>query len=439
MNASKIFASVCRSVLLVGCLGVTAAQAQVVTGSDGSDGAFVFVQDTGPGALANTMTIDLGLAASGLDGMGQPITWQTSSPVIGRGVYDPFAWGVVFKYTTVDVPAGKTVRFWGRAANPPVVWLAQGDVTIRGVIDLSGQKVSGASVEWLAPGPGAFHGGTPGNSGQYPTGARCGYGPGGGGSISRQHGAFAVSPSASYGSAYGSAGNFPLIGGSGGSGPECLQSSGGGGGGAILIACNQRLAVLGSARIFANGGWHANFGNDGCEFHGSGGAIRLVAATFVKDATSLINAKAGPALVHPNDGRIRIEASTFEGSLVNVNPTPSLDLPGILMPNVSTPVVRVTSIRVGAGTTISVPVDPRADFLPTSADVVLDSIGNATLFLEARNIQPGRTGFVRVGAFNGQLQTASSTPFVGTYALSTATATVTLSPGMHAMQVRVVL
>ncbi len=150
--------------------------AQIVTGSDGSDGAFVFVQDTGPGAQANTMTIDLALAASGLDGQGQPITWQTPSPVAGRGVYDPFVWAVVFKYSAIAMPAGKTVRFANHPSRAPVVWLVAGSVVVEAggqvVLDGVGSFSGGAHTE---PGPGGFR------SGQPISGVGTdGFGPGGG-------------------------------------------------------------------------------------------------------------------------------------------------------------------------------------------------------------------------------------------------------------------
>src|SRR2546427_4320739 len=44
----------------------------------------------------------------------------------------------IFNFTTITIPAGVTVRLSGNLINGPVFWLAQGDVDIEGVIDLSG-------------------------------------------------------------------------------------------------------------------------------------------------------------------------------------------------------------------------------------------------------------------------------------------------------------
>src|SRR5919108_2609404 len=44
----------------------------------------------------------------------------------------------VFNFTTVNIPAGVTVRFARNAANTPVTMLATGNVTIVGTIDVSG-------------------------------------------------------------------------------------------------------------------------------------------------------------------------------------------------------------------------------------------------------------------------------------------------------------
>ena len=118
--------------------------------SDGSDGAFAPTSD---------VEIDLSLAATG------PWTQMSTDPMNGLGgpgVYDDSVWAVVFKYSSVDVPAGVTVTFKNHDSRAPVVWLVQGDVTIAGSVVLSGEHANlPGSFEpmYAEPGPGGFRGG----------------------------------------------------------------------------------------------------------------------------------------------------------------------------------------------------------------------------------------------------------------------------------------
>lgn len=70
----------------------------------------------------------------------------------------------VFNYTDITVPAGVTVKFIRNAANTPVIWLASGNVTINGTVDVS--------ASGFQSGPGGYDGA----NGLMTTG----YGPGGG-------------------------------------------------------------------------------------------------------------------------------------------------------------------------------------------------------------------------------------------------------------------
>lgn len=407
-----------------------AASAQIVTGSDGSDGAFTFVQDTGPGALPNTMTIDLGLAASGLDGMGQPITWQTPSPVAGRGVYDPFAWAVVFKYSSVDVPEAKTVRFRNHPGRPPVVWLSQTNVKVRGSVDVSGEVVSDYALTWPEPGPGGFRGGGV----SHPSTFAPGFGIGGGASTTTyQNGNFAGTPNTSLGAAYGGTGMFPLIGGSGsGSWSQYSGSVGAPGGGAILIAASQRFEVASTGHVLARGGRSYLFGdNKG----GSGGGIRILANEVSLPSIPAIDAT---PLLGGGLGRVRLEANTFL-AFTTTTPPASLGTPGQVLPDATTPAVRVASVTI-AGQTYSVPLDPASSFSAPAADVVLSAGGSVLVLVEARNVAPGRTCELRVATTTGNGATVIVTPpLAGTFALSTASVSVPLSIGVHALQARVFL
>ena len=89
--------------------------------SNGLDGAFAPVAD---------IEIDLRAAVTG--------SWNDEGRIEGNGVYDPEQWAVVFHYTSVNIPENVTVTFKNRATRPPVVWLVDGDVTIDGVVDISG-------------------------------------------------------------------------------------------------------------------------------------------------------------------------------------------------------------------------------------------------------------------------------------------------------------
>ena len=114
--------------------------------SDGSDGALML----SPG---EEREINLELAAT--------LPWNTPSPQVGRGVYDPEQWAVVFKYSSVTIPAGATVKFKNHQKNPPVVWLVSGNVSISGTISLDGGiglNYSSAPT-YATAGPGGFPGG----------------------------------------------------------------------------------------------------------------------------------------------------------------------------------------------------------------------------------------------------------------------------------------
>ena len=114
----------------------------VVPGADGTDSAFNPTN-------ANTV-IDLNAAAIGL--------WNGANASPGNGVYDQEKWAVVFRFSSVNIPAGVTVRFINRAdGNPPVVWLVSGSVTNNRIIDLSGEGGQGTFRQSIH-GPGGFRG-----------------------------------------------------------------------------------------------------------------------------------------------------------------------------------------------------------------------------------------------------------------------------------------
>src|SRR5713101_355998 len=46
----------------------------------------------------------------------------------------------IFNFTTINIAAGVTVKLTSKVLTGPIYWLATGDVTIAGTIDLSGEK-----------------------------------------------------------------------------------------------------------------------------------------------------------------------------------------------------------------------------------------------------------------------------------------------------------
>ena len=83
----------------------------------------------------------------------------------------------VFHYTTINIPAGVTVRFTRNARNTPVVMLAQGNVTINGAIVIDGVNAQSLGGDG---GPGGFNGGVGGAGIVGFTLGTTGDGPGGG-------------------------------------------------------------------------------------------------------------------------------------------------------------------------------------------------------------------------------------------------------------------
>jgi len=320
-------------------------------------------------APSANIEIDLGQAIS-LPGT----KWNT--PGAGKGVYDAEKWAVVFKFQSVDIPAGVTVTFKNHPSNPPVVWLVQGDCAISGTVQLNG--VHGQQDGTLAiGGPGGFRGGS---GGQGPVPNSAGFGPGGGfnDDLGRYPGA------GSYGSkgmgdkagvVNGNPQILPLYGGSGGKGigGNCA----GGGGGAILIVVGNKLLLSGTGRLFANGGNMYNYLESG-----SGGAVRLVANELAGPAGTFLQALGGGG---GGAGRIRLEANTFNNAWTTT-PEASVALLGGPEPQLwpdpnAHPRIVVTKV----GDKLA-PLDPRAQLGFQSTDIDLVGVGPVTVLIETSNI-----------------------------------------------------
>ncbi len=126
----------------------------------------------------------------------------------------------IFNFTTVDIPSGVTVTFALNTTNSPVTILATGDVTISGIIDVTGSAAASGGGSGLG-GPGGYKGGS--GSDQVGVLGGRGLGPGGGEggndlSYGGGGGSFGTPGGAHSGPTYGNSILLPLIGGSGGGG-----------------------------------------------------------------------------------------------------------------------------------------------------------------------------------------------------------------------------
>lgn len=197
----------------------------------------------------------------------------------------------VLNYTTVNVPAGKTLKFRKNALNTPVHLLAQGAVAISGVVSVNNTAINAhGDLDASIPGPGGFPGGGTGQPG---------LGPGGGAAVGDRNGRWV-----------GPLSLVPIVGGSGGGDGGC------GGGGGVLIASSQSIAITTTGSISAVAG-SKMYGNAS---PGSGGAIRLVANSLNVAGSLSANSwfVSSGFVLYGNVGMIRLEAPlgslSFTGS-----------------------------------------------------------------------------------------------------------------------------
>jgi hypothetical protein len=341
----------------------------------------------------------------------------------------------VWNFTDIVISQNATVTFQKNASNTPVIWLASGDVTIAGTLDLRGADASTNNTPGTESpgGPGGFAGGLGGRnesaSGSFA--GMAGQGPGGGktGTTSGQRGGNAGHATAgpfnggtAGGAAYGNRFLRPLIGGAGGGGQASTSFndgvSGSGGGGGIRIASSGDIQLTGS--ILASGGivlWQSEGGN------GSGGAIHLIANRI--QGTGTANASGGTGQGYPNtsasSGYIRFEGF-YVTKTINVlgsysfGPPSSIDLTnqGIIV------------IETVAGENVASPPGG----LLVSPDVVFSDDGEIVVGLQTTNIPAGTTITVQVSTAGDQIL-ATSTPVDGAGA---ATATMTVPAGVGVIQ-----
>lgn len=305
----------------------------------------------------------------------------------------------VLNYTTLNVPAGKSLGFKSNSKNTPVTILVQGAVTIDGSVGVSAGGLYCSSTPGFGtdrtPGPGGFYGGQP----QSP-----GFGPGGGqisGANARWVGALSL---------------FPITGGSGGAGQgETEQAAviGGSGGGAIIIASSTSITISRNAAVQADGAYN-QYGScfyPGNSKSGSGGAIRLI--------SNLINVLERITATGSGDGVIRIEAPS--GAINFVGSSQPAAVLSTINPNI-TP-VSSPSLTIASVGGYAVPSYSGARF--DTVDLLLPNQlqDPVNVVVRANNIPVGTQ--IQVGFVSGSGQ-ATSAPgtLSGSFASSTATATI---------------
>lgn len=358
---------------------MTTLQAQITIPSDGSDGPL--------NITANTV-IDLSQAVTG--------SWDANnSSNAGKGIFDPVKRAIVFKYSSVNISASRTLSFTNHPSRAPVVWLVQGNVTIAGTLSLNGAGGPGNNL-LAEPGPGGFRGGASGSLG---SGSGLGIG-----------GAIPSNSPASYASTYGNPSIIPLIGGSGGYGS-------GGGGGAILIATSGNLLVSGALTSFGGGTGYPYYSSS------SGGAIRLVANSI--SGTGTIDTR--------NDGRIRLEANSVSGNVVTLPQTIAVPpaTPPTIWPGNEAPTVKITNVDSSAAP--AVPTAP----LDLTADVGVSTNGASTVTIQTTNFPINGTVQVRAAPKFGNAAWTTAVFQSGNASSATWTATVTFPTGFTTLQARV--
>ena len=344
----------------------------------------------------------------------------------------------ILNYTTLNIPAGVTVRLRSNAANTPAFILVQGDAVIDGVIDIRG--VDGTVID-LNP-AGGFAGGLPqagsGGNGLGPGSGRGAVNTGDGGN-GASFGTIGTVGSSNTGApiapVYGSTTLQPLVGGSGGGASANSGTTpgnrGGGGGGAMLLAVSGTLTLTGS--VLANGGQGASFVSGVSSAYGggggSGGAVRLIASTLV--GTGNVDISGGLRGTGSNTntdrnggeggaGRARFEADVFSfaGTVTPNFVVTSTPLP-VFASNL--PSIRITS--VGGS---NVPANPIGE-----NDVVLPSsiVNPVTVLFAATDVPLGSTVELTVSPVSGSASTVVSPGLSGTVASSTDSVQVTLPQG----------
>ena len=329
--------------------------------------------------------------------------------------------------------------------NAAVTWLATGNVTIAGTLDLSGAAGPSLNTNSAAqfaanlglpePGPGGYTGGL---GARGSVGPQSGAGPGGGppGVVNGTWPCYGGSASyinpgyqqysQAIGPTYGSYLLVPLYGGSGGGGgwggtAAAVGGIGGAGGGALRIASNTQITVTGT--INASGGtWGSVTGSTaGCTGGpGAGGAIHLVAPAIAGNGS--LNVNSGADVYYNNIAttgivRFSMNTNTFTGTVTGGAVVGALYLPPANS-SLGAPSLVISSIN-------GVPVPAQASGQVLSPDVTINATSAVTVSVAARNIPVGTIVSLRITGNNAADTVVSCNPLAGTAASSTATCSAT--------------
>jgi hypothetical protein len=330
----------------------------------------------------------------------------------GTFVFDPVALGLnpagdnIFNFTTINIGANVMVVMTADVLrNRSVIWLATGNVTIAGVLNLSGASGSlysgnnpGATRSPAMPGPGGF----PGGVGAYLTSPATNGGGYGGGVTGTTSGGLG---------GYLNTSNqlVPLVGGSGGAGGQLgigtAGGNGGAGGGAIRIVSSTSISVTGT--INANGGTGGNGLNSYVGGQGSGGAIHLIAPTVTN--SGIISAGNGSP-----EGVVKISAnsSSNTGSIFS-----SVVVTGPLYnPPLPTAVPQVNVVSVNG---IAAPADVTASYL--LPDFTVSSMSAVSINISAQYVPVGTVVTLYLTSEQGNDSTVTCSALAGSLVSSTAT------------------
>lgn len=370
----------------------------------------------------------------------------------------------VFNYVNISIPSSSTVFFDRNSRNTPVTILVSGNVTLAGTISVSGApRASGQSIIGGLGGPGGFDGGRGGNAAAGALSGSTGDGPGGGGggkstgtnagggggggflTPGQNGGSSDLSLIGSGGGRYGTKTLMPLIGGSGGGGSATDPSSGaantsvggGGGGGAILIVCDGTINFTGGIDAQGGGGTlTAFFGGTGKgSGGGAGGAIRVIATNIIGGSPVLSvqggggGSGFGAVATGGNGGHgyVTVEAYQFTSFNPTVNPSAAyLKLGTPTAFSLANPPQLKIKMVAGA----NAPATPKGTFAAIP-DISFDTApaNPVMVMIEAANIPLGTKVKVILTPESGTSQTVESTPLAGTVAVSTATASLSLTLG----------
>jgi hypothetical protein len=366
-----------------------AAQAQFSSGSTGSDGAL---------NLTTAGTVVFNPVTMGLDPAGDN----------------------VFNFTTINIAAGTTVVLTaGNLRNKPVIWLATGNVTIAGVLNLQG--AAGATMNTANPGETRFAampgpGGFPGGVGAYlssPAQAGAGYGGGAAGISGTNNG----NGSGGVYSNYNNIQLVPLIGGTGGGGGAMLSGetaggNGGAGGGAIRIVSSTSISVTGTINASGGaGGSGVGTANPSFGGSGSGGAIHLIAPTFT--GNGVLTAENSGTVQPDLQGVVKISATSNQytgSSTVTTGPLYNPPLPS------GAPAVQVVSVNG-----VAAPAAVTGSLL--APDFTISANTPVSVNIAAQNIPLGTVVNLLLSSEQGNDSVVACTGLAGTITSSTATCT----------------